>query len=109
MEQKYIAVIGDKDSVMLWKAIGAKTAFVSSEAEAEKAVHRFARDGASVIYITETYAMGIKEATDRYLTDPEVSIIPIPDSSGSQGYGMKMIKQNIEKAIGADILFGNEE
>ncbi len=109
MENKNIAVIGEKDSVMLWKAIGAKTAFVSTVSEAEKAMHKFARDGVAVIYITESYAISLKEACEKYLTDPNVSIIPIPDSSGSKGYGMQMIKQNIEKAIGADILFGNEE
>lgn len=104
-----IGVVGDGDSVMLWRAVGARVEAASNAAEAERAIHRLVHDGAVIIYITESLARQNEETIDRYLTDPSVSIIPIPDRTGTTGYGMERIKANVEKAIGADILFGNED
>ena len=35
------------------------------------------------------------------------AIIPIPDNQGSEGIGLQALKQNVEKAVGVDILFNN--
>ena len=34
---------------------------------------------------------------------------PIPGSAGTDGYAMSRVKANVEKAIGADILFSNHQ
>jgi V/A-type H+-transporting ATPase subunit F len=109
MEQGNIAVIGDRDSVMLWRALGIDTVFAEKPGEIERAIHRLARDGTSVIYITEQAAQQVKEAVDRYKTESYPAIILIPNREGSTGLGMRGIRENIEKAIGADILFEEEE
>ena len=44
------------------------------------------------------------EAIEKYKTEPFPAIIPIPNRFGTNGLGMKGIQDNIEKAIGADIL-----
>lgn len=36
------------------------------------------------------------------------AIIPIPDKDGSLGIGMESVKKAVERAVGADILFGGE-
>ena len=46
---------------------------------------------------------------DRYKTMPGTAVIPIPGSRGSNGLGMSRVRANVEKAIGADILFNNEK
>ena len=51
----------------------------------------------------------VAEALEKYKTMPETAVIPIPGSQGTDGYGMRRVKANVEKAIGADILFNNEE
>ena len=61
-----------------------------------------------VIFITETAALEAPEALERYQTQADVAVIPIPGSQGSTGYAMARVKANVEKAIGADILFKNE-
>ncbi len=109
MAENKIAVIGDRDSVMLWGALGAETVYATEEREIERAVHRLAREGASVIYITEQAAEKAAEAIAKYKTEPFPAIIPIPNRDGTSGVGMQNIRDNIEKAIGADILFEVEE
>lgn len=48
------------------------------------------------------------EAVSKYRYESFPAIIPIPDSKGSSGVAMAQIKSNVEKAIGADILFSEE-
>ena len=57
-----------------------------------------------MIYITETAAAQAEDTINLYKTEPYPAIIPIPSRFGSEGVGMKGIQDNIEKAIGADIL-----
>lgn len=107
-EQIKIAVVGDRDSVMLWGALGVQTVFADEPREIERAVHKLAREGAAIIYITEQAMVKIPEAVEKYKTVPFPAIIPIPNAEGSLGLGMKSIRDNIEKAIGADLLFEQE-
>lgn len=99
-----LAVIGHKDSVMIFQALGIHTLYADSEREIETGLHKLARDEYSIIYITEQAAEQIPEAIEKYKTELYPAIIPIPNRFGSNGLGMKGIQDNIEKAIGADIL-----
>ena len=94
---------------MLWRALGIETVFVDSGLKAARAVDRLAREGAAVIYITEEYAQQIPETLQKYLTEPFPALIPIPNQKGTTGFGLQGVRKNIEKAIGADILFHGEE
>ena len=109
MAQNKMAVIGDRDSIMLWRALGIETVFADTALSITRAVDRLAREGAAVVYITEQCAEQVPETIQKYLTEPFPAIIPIPNREGSTGFGMRGIRKNIEKAIGADILFNTEE
>lgn len=101
-----LAAIGDRDSIMLFGALGIRAVYAETPQDIEKAIHQLAHSGCAVIYITEQAAALVNEAIDRYKTEPFPAIIPIPGKLGSTGLGMKGIRENVEKAIGADILFG---
>ena len=101
-----IAVVGDKDSVMLFKAVGLEVRYADRTREAEQAIHALAREGYPVIYVTEKVAQKATEAIALYDTSTFPAIIPIPDKDGIIGTGMAGIRKNVEKAVGADILFG---
>ena len=101
-----IAVVGDKDSVMLFKAVGLEVRYAQNVRDAEQAIHSLARDGYPVIYVTEQVAEQAAEAIALYDTSTFPAIIPIPDKDGIKGIGMQGIRKNVEKAVGADILFG---
>ncbi len=104
-----IAVIGDRDSILLWRAIGAEAVFAEERPEIEHALARLAKGGAAIIFITEPCAERAKYVIDRYKTAPLPAIIPIPSRDGSTGFAMAELRANVEKAIGADILFNEED
>ena len=73
-----------------------------------KTIHQLATGGYAIIFVTEQAAEAASEMIDRYKTSPFPAIIPIPGNRGTTGVGMNGIHANVEKAIGADILFQDE-
>ena len=102
---KKIAVIGDPSSVMIFKAIGLDVFYEEKKAQIEYRIHSLAKKGYAAIYITEKAAALAEDAINIYATETFPAIIPIPSSAGVLGIGMKKLKSNVEKAVGADILF----
>ena len=103
-----IAIVGDKDSVLAFKAIGVDVFPVENEIQARDKVHTLARNY-SVIFVTEQVALWIEMLIKRYQARPYPVIVPIPSAEGNKGLGLMGIKANVEKAIGADILFDKKE
>ena len=103
-----IAVVGDKDSVLAFKAIGIDAYPVDGEMQARNVVKELARKY-SVIFITDAIAMQIESLLKRYKTRPYPVVVPIPSAEGNTGFGMSGIKSDVEKAIGSDIVFGKED
>lgn len=103
-----IAAVGSRDTVLAFRALGLEVKPVNTAQEASRAVFDLAQAGCAVIFITEDMAAQIQETIGRYKTEPLPAIIPIPGAAGSDGSGMKNVRANVEKAIGADILFKEE-
>ena len=60
------------------------------------------------VFITEQAYVQIPEIIDEYKESPTPAIIPIPGKDGSLGIGIKNVKKNVERAVGADILFNED-
>ena len=73
--------------------------------EVHRAVMKLANEGVPVIFITERAAQLSPETMERFKSSANPVLIPIPGSQGTNGFGMQRVKANVEKAIGADILF----
>ena len=102
-----IGVIGDRDSVLLFKAVGLDVYFEDEGALANKRLHRLAREGYAVVFVTEKLFPACRETIEEFAGEAYPAIIPIPDNSGTAGIGMAQLKANVEKAVGVDILFNN--
>lgn len=102
-----IAVIGDHDSVLLFKAVGLDVFFEEQGEEANRCLHRLAREGYSAVFVTEELYAACAETIAEYAAEAYPAIIPIPNNRGVQGVGMQALKANVEKAVGVDILFNN--
>lgn len=100
-----IGVIGDRDSVLLFKAVGLDVFFETEEEPASRTLRRLAREGYQVVFITEELYALCGEAVSQFKAEAFPAIIPIPSNQGTSGIGMQELKKNVEKAIGADILF----
>ena len=99
-----IAVVGDWESEMGFRALGLSTYPVTSVDEAKKTIHDLAKADCAVIYLTEQLAKDMPDVLERYKDDLRPAIILIPGREGSLGIGRDNIQRAIERAVGADIL-----
>jgi len=99
-----IAVLGDKDSVLGFRALGLDVYSADSAEQARPILHRLAKEGYAIIYLTEQLATGLGAEIERYKDELTPAIILIPGKEGSLGIGMENIKTAVERAVGADIL-----
>ncbi len=105
--EKYrIAVLGDQDSVLGFKALGLDVYPAETVEAARVTLHRLARENTAIIYLTEELATGLEHEIARYKDALTPAIILIPGKSGSLGIGMANVKKSVERAVGADILGG---
>ena len=99
-----IAVVGDWQSVMGFRALGLETYPADTREEAREIIHRLAKENCGVIYLTEQLAKDMDDVTSRYKDELRPAIILIPGREGSLGIGKNNIQRAIERAVGADIL-----
>lgn len=99
-----IGIIGDRDTVLGFMALGFMVHEVGSVEEAAKKLHALVRSGDyAVIFLTENYAAQLTEETERYKDMPLPAVISIPGQGGSTGFGMNNIRSAVERAVGVDI------
>ena len=103
-----MAVMGDKDSIYGYAALGMDVAPVTEDVEAVKKLRELAEGDYAVIYITEALAARIPGEIARYREQMLPAIILIPGVYGNTGAGIANVKKSVEQAVGSDILFGNE-
>lgn len=99
-----VAVIGDKDSILAFKALGVDVYTAVDGEDAKKLVDELAEKNTGVIFITEAFAEQIQTTIDKYREKMTPAIILIPSNKGSLGIGMADINKSVEKAVGANIL-----
>ncbi len=108
MNNNKIAVIGDGDSVMSFKAAGAEVFSPSGQTELRELFRKLLKLDYPVIFITEKLFAGVSELVSATRSKAYPAVIPIPDSTGSDGTGMAGIRHDMEKATGADIFTKNK-
>jgi len=101
-----IAIVGERDSVLGFMALGFSVHEANDAESAGKAVHALVKSGEyAVIFLTENYAMQLEDELAKYKDLPLPAVVSIPGQGGSTGYGMNNIRSAVERAVGADILF----
>lgn len=104
-----IAVLGERDSIYGYAALGLDTFPVNNVEEAVKILKQLDDGHYAVIYITESYQAKLELEIERYRENCIPAIIPIPGVSGNTGMGMLNVKKSVERAVGSDIIFNNEK
>lgn len=102
-----IAVMGDRDSIYGFAALGLEVFSVSDREEAVRQLHSLTQREYAVIYITEALAAQLPEELERLAERKLPAIIPIPGVLGNTGMGMLNVKRSVEKAVGSDIIFND--
>lgn len=101
-----IAVMGGRDTVMGFKALGLETYPVSNDGEARQIFRQLTRTGDeyAIIYVEEGIAQTLSAEIDRYKSSVTPAIILIPGRDGSMGLGLSALHAAVERAVGSDIL-----
>lgn len=99
-----IGVIGDKDSVLAFKMLGFSVYFASEAKETRRIIDKLADEDYGVIYLTEQLAEMVPDTIRRYDAKMKPAIILIPNHEGSRGIGKRRVQENVEKAVGQNIL-----
>lgn len=102
-----IAVMGDRDSIYGFAALGLNPFPVSDATQAVRTLRDLCQDDYAVIYITESLAAQIEAEIDKHRSEELPAIILIPGVSGNTGAGIMAVRKSVEQAVGSDIIFGN--
>lgn len=103
-----IGIIGDADSVLGFKVFGLDAFACGDKDEAAAMLHKIVKEDFGIIYITEKFYKELGNEIAKYEMLRIPAIVPIPGSDGSYGAGLNNVKRAVEKAVGADILFGDK-
>jgi len=87
-----------------FKALGIDVFPVVGPEETRKTLDTLARDKYGIVFITEQAAQLIPESIDRYVKELVPAVILIPSNQGSLNIGLDKITENVEKAVGSNIL-----
>lgn len=109
MASSDIAVLGDKDSILYFRAIGVSTYPVANPEDAKPILRRLCKEHYAVIFVTEPIAREILDLIDDLTKEPLPSIVLIPNNQGSLGLGMERIRRTMIRAIGSGIVAESEE
>lgn len=109
--QHEIAIIGPKELVLGFKAIGVITRFSSNSSDTIEQIKQLKEERIgelprfAIIFILESHAKEIPKDEYKKLTEDALpALIAIPGPEGSSGFGLKRLGQIVEKAIGSNIL-----
>jgi V/A-type H+-transporting ATPase subunit F len=101
-----IAIIGDGDSITVFKAAGVATFAAENEIKAKEILRKIAKEY-KIIFLTEELARPLSTFLKRFDEEPYPVVLGIPSGSGSTGYGTECLKNAMERALGVDILFND--
>ncbi len=106
MKELKLAVIGDKDSIAGFKALGLEVFPAEDAGAAREVLHRLGRekDRYAIIYVSEDLAGGMMDEIALYKDEVTPAVILIPSKNGSLGLGMSALTSAVERAVGSGIL-----
>jgi len=115
MHQYKMVIIGPREIILGFKALGLEPVYMTDPKEAVKKLFDLKRekvevDGESknkyaIVFILEELAREITPDDYKKLSaDPLPAIIPLPSHMGTTGYGQAKLRIIVEKAVGMDIL-----
>ncbi|MFH1575590.1 MAG: V-type ATP synthase subunit F [Candidatus Nealsonbacteria bacterium] len=99
-----IAILGNKETIMGFKALGADVFGVKEKKEAEDAIENiYSKKEHAVLIVTEDWFLEIKEKIEKFADELLPAVISIPAVGFSKGVAELRLKKIIEQAIGSDI------
>lgn len=102
-----IAMIGDRESIKGFSAIGFDIIECSPETAANMLRVTAETDEYTIIFMTEQMYAAAEKECRKYEEQPLPAIIPVPGIKGNSGLGKARLSHFVERAVGSDIIFNN--
>ena len=101
-----IGVLGGRETVMGFKALGLEVYPVENPEEAKRVFRDVTSgdDQLAILYVEENLAERLRHDIDRFKDTPTPAIILIPGRDGSLGLGLSALQAAVERAVGTNIL-----
>ena len=103
-----IALIGEKEVIIGFNLIGFRLFPVADYSEASEAFDTCTKGDYEIIFVTENIAKLIADQIEVFQKKSPVSICILPNHSEDSELSMNILRKNVEKAVGTDILFRKE-
>lgn len=98
-----VAVMGDRDSVAAFSAVGFEVFEYTDGKSASKKLKELS-ETYGIIYITEKLALLCEKEIDSLKEKITPAVILIPGTSGNTGKGIESLNKSVERAVGKNIL-----
>ena len=98
-----IAVVGEWNSIMGFRALGLATYPTADAEEAKEIVRTLAKEECAVIYLTEQMAKDMMPTVEHYQDALRPAVILIPGQEGRLGIGQSSMERAIKRAVGTEI------
>jgi len=104
-----IGIIGAPECTAGFMSLGFTVKETRSAEDARAALREMAKSEYAVIYITEELALPLSAEIAEYKDSTLPAIVMLPGRGGPTGIGMANLKSAVERAVGVDILFRDEQ
>ncbi len=101
---KSIAVLGERDSVYGFSAMGLITFSAEDISDAKAKFRQLCKGDYAIIYVTEGIAGKMPDEIEKAKNLLYPAVILIPGVFGNTGEGKSGVRKTIEKAVGSDVL-----
>ncbi|MBQ3213480.1 MAG: V-type ATP synthase subunit F [Clostridia bacterium] len=108
VDSEKIAVIGSKDSILVFKAVGCDIFGVSNAEKTRIALNK-AISQYKIILITDDYAKYVEDIIADTQTTAYPVVLVIPSGNKRSDYALNKISEDVERALGVNILKNNKE
>lgn len=102
------AIIGNGKSVLAFKAGGVDAFSAETPTAAREILRRLAKTY-KVIFITDDLTEELGDLINRTNEQAYPIVVPVPSEKGTSGFAKAKMKEQMERALGVDILFREEE
>lgn len=99
-----IAVIGERNDVFGFSALGFAVRSCENEEETRAAFKELIKEDVGILYITEKAAEAVADEIEKLRFEVTPAVILIPGLSGNTGKGLEEVEKSVEKAVGSKII-----
>lgn len=99
-----VGILGNKQSILAFRALGLETFSAGSVSEIEKAKEITSSNDFAILFITEETAQQFKKEIAPFFERTSPAVLVVPGLGDEMGEGEKSLKMILERALGSDIL-----